>query len=80
MIEAVDEGLMRDLVADARRRNPQLPSSLTEKPGSSPSLARPGGMREVPPLSSPPGINYVDALCDAQDRLDRAERERRLKG
>ena len=33
---------------------------------------RPSGWAKFDPLSSPPGIRYIDALCDAQDARDRA--------
>jgi hypothetical protein len=36
------------------------------------------GWREGTPLRPPEGINYVDALCDAQDAADKAERLRKL--
>jgi hypothetical protein len=34
--------------------------------------------RDGTPLRPPEGINYVDALCDAQDAADKAERLRQL--
>jgi hypothetical protein len=37
------------------------------------------GWYEAKPLASPPGINYVDALCDAQDARDRAEKIAQLQ-
>jgi hypothetical protein len=36
------------------------------------------GWKEGTPLRPPPGINYVDALCDQADAIDKAERIRRL--
>jgi hypothetical protein len=36
------------------------------------------GWRDSPPLRQPDGVNYVDALCDQADKIDRAERIRQL--
>lgn len=36
------------------------------------------GWKEGRPLRPPEGINYVDALCDQADAIDRAERLRKL--
>jgi hypothetical protein len=36
------------------------------------------GWKEGTPLRPPPGINYVDALCDQAAAIDRAERIRQL--
>jgi hypothetical protein len=36
------------------------------------------GWRDSPQLRPPEGINYVDALCDHADAIDRAERLRQL--
>ena len=41
-------------------------------PPAEPPADRPSGWAKFDPLSSPPGIRYVDALCDAQDARDRA--------
>jgi len=41
-------------------------------PPEEPPSDRPSGWAKFDPLSSPPGIRYVDALCDAQDARDRA--------
>ena len=44
--------------------------SMAEKP----KAERGTGYRDASPLGPQPGINYVDALCDAQDARDRAEK------
>jgi hypothetical protein len=36
------------------------------------------GWRDSPQLRPPEGVNYVDALCDQADAIDRAERIRQL--
>jgi hypothetical protein len=38
-----------------------------------PAQANSSGWAHEVPLTNPPGTNYVDALCDAQDRRDRAQ-------
>jgi hypothetical protein len=43
-----------------------------------PETAR--GWRSPLPMESPPGLKYIDQMVDAQDRLDRLELERRLRG
>jgi hypothetical protein len=71
---AVPDRLIRDLVNDFRR-GPAAPSSMATRPGHSkpdePDRPRTGWV-DPAPLQSPPGIEHVDALCDAQDRRDRA--------
>jgi hypothetical protein len=47
-----------------------LPSASA--PPAEPQPSRPSGWAKFDPLSSPPGIRYVDALCDAQDARGRA--------
>jgi hypothetical protein len=61
---------MADIVNDAYRSNPVTGGgSQASKP-----VERGTGWQTPRPLASPPGINYVDALCDAQDAKDRAEK------
>jgi|SRR6186997_146337 hypothetical protein len=74
MMQAVDDSHVRDLVNDFSR-GPAAPSSLTETPGVAPRTSGPAV--EVP-LAPPPGVTLVDALCDAQDAVDRAELKRKL--
>jgi hypothetical protein len=71
MLDAVPDKLMRDIVND-HRRGVSPPSSLASTPGAPPPPARLSGWSEPAPLGPPPGINYVDALCDAQAAKERA--------
>jgi hypothetical protein len=68
---AVPTNVVRGLVEDAYRSNPVTGGkSMAEKP----KAERGTGYRDASPLGPQPGINYVDALCDAQDARDRAEK------
>jgi hypothetical protein len=49
--------------------------AATETPAT--AHVKPGGWRESVPLGPPPGINYVDQLCDAADRRERSHDARR---
>jgi len=77
MIKAVPDALMRDLRLDNRKPNPVTQASsspVTSTPSTqSQPVQRGSGWRDAAPLTSPPGIEYADALVDAQDRLDKAE-------
>jgi hypothetical protein len=60
---------MRDVINDARNGISQSaslipPNQQRDEVPRAPS----GGTTEIKP---PPGVNYVDALCDAADRRDR---------
>ena len=71
MMKAVPDGLMRDLRADAMKPNP-----ITGGPNPQPQVrqrATPNWIEERP-LESPPGIKIIDAMMDAQDERDKAER------
>ena len=68
MIRAVPDSLVRDLVSDFRR-GPSVRSSLASSVQSEKPRAPSSGTTEVKP---PPGINYIDQMCEAQDRIDRA--------
>jgi len=83
MIDAVPESVMRELRADARKPNPitqasSSPLSTTPSTQPQPTQRKGTGWREEAPLGPPPGIKYVDALVDQQDRIDRAELALRL--
>jgi|SRR6516165_4398122 len=69
---AVDDKLVADLVSDAYRSNPVTGGgSMVQKP---PKPAERGtGWYEAKPLASPPGINYVDALCIADAERQKLE-------
>lgn len=77
MVQAVGD----DQVAAIARelRNPPGPSSLSNgSEGPARPIGRNGWIDETP-NKPPPGIELIDRLVDAQDALDRAERERRFK-
>jgi len=74
MAQAVGDGLVRDLVQDFKRGVPQRSSIASEGP---PRERRSAGA-VASPLAAPPGISLVDQLCELQDRIDRADREREL--
>jgi hypothetical protein len=86
MAQAVPTSLIRDVVGD--NRAPQGPSSQGVVPTSqqvsnvrSGGSPRGGWAREIP-LSNPPGINWVDALCEvdaAKERGVRMVEEAKLK-
>jgi hypothetical protein len=72
---------VRDLVQHGTIPGPggQIPTTGQVGPvHSSPGIGRGSGWVTPPPLGPPPGINYVDAQMDAQDKLDRAELEQKL--
>ena len=68
---AVPNSLIRDIVADSRC-GPTAPSSLASRPSSpQPPSPKGNGWQDAAPLK-PIDTRYIDALCDAQDRRDRA--------
>jgi len=69
MVEAVGTDVIQDLVADSRRR-------YTAERKPEPEPVRGTGWVEPAPLKPPDGINIIDAMCEAQDRADRADRLR----
>ena len=74
MLNAVPDRLMADIVND-QRRGVSPPSSLASTPGDPPPLPRGGtGWAQPAPLAPPPGVALCDAMMDAQDAKDRAER------
>jgi hypothetical protein len=81
MAKAVPTDLMRDIVHD--NRAPTGPSAQGIIPSSQQvSNVRPGGggTGHVAPLSNPPGTNWVDALCIADEVRQRAELKRKMGG
>lgn len=58
---------------DHRRGVPE-PSSLGAKPNERTERVRGSCWQGAQPLGPPPGTKIIDALCDEQDRIDRAER------
>jgi hypothetical protein len=73
-----DNAVVRDIVADSRRSPPAQPSSAMGSDAHTHAQAK-GGWAEPKRLDEwqkQVGIGRVDALMDAQDRRDRAARER----
>jgi hypothetical protein len=67
---AVPTSLIRDIVSDAYRGIPQTTSMIPDRQRAQDRpRAASGG---TAPLTPPPGINYIDRMCEAQDRVDRA--------
>jgi hypothetical protein len=79
MIAAVPDRLMADLRSDALKPNPvtQSVAQLTPDRGGQVQI-RGTGYRDALPLGPPPGVDLADRLVDAQDRVDRADLQRRL--
>jgi len=71
-IRAIERATKVTLPPDNRGWTGKPAPSSAPAPPAEPSSGRPSGWAKFDPLSSPPGIRYVDALCDAQDARDRA--------
>lgn len=70
----------RGRAADLRKPNPITASQspITSTPSALPQRRNTGGWREEAPLGPQPGIEHVDRLVDAQDRIDRVELAQKL--
>jgi hypothetical protein len=68
-IQSGIDATMRDVIADARRGISPSASMIPDQRAAEEQRPASGGTTEVRP---PPGLTYVDALCDAADRRDRA--------
>jgi hypothetical protein len=82
LAKAFPADLVRDLRADALRPNPVTGTSqaqLTKGGNDRVQIQRGSGWVDAKPLTSPPGLNYVDQQLDAQDRIDAAERRKLFK-
>jgi hypothetical protein len=66
---AVPTSLIRDVVSDAYRGISQSASMLPPHMRSE-DKPRPASGGTVP-IQPPPGINYIDQMCEAQSRADR---------
>jgi hypothetical protein len=75
----VPTDLVQDLVSDAFRSNP-VTGQRNPQSGKAPSSAPGSGWVEPTPLKPPPGIELIDGLVNEQDRRDRLELARKLKG
>jgi hypothetical protein len=85
MERACDTQTLRDIVAD-NRVSVHLPADPNAKvtpqgagrvvDGETPQNR--SGWADSPRLRQPDGVNYIDAMCDQADAIDRAERLRQL--
>jgi hypothetical protein len=74
MMAAVPEGLMSALRADARLPNPVTsPASMIPAANEPSQIKRGRGWVASTPLGPPAGIERVDEICKAQDRIDKTE-------
>jgi hypothetical protein len=83
LINAVPDSVLRSLVGDARAHNVILSrgGTGTAKDNQEPPRPNTNGWVNAPSTSkwqAQSGIDAVDRLCDAQDRIDKAERVRQL--
>jgi hypothetical protein len=79
LINAVPDSVLKGLVGDARAHNVILSRGGTAKDNKEPS--RGTGWVDAPSTSkwqAGSGIDAVDRLCDAQDRLDKLELVKKL--
>jgi hypothetical protein len=67
-------GIVKDLYRGPAQRSSPIPEDRTEREAP----PKGDGWVEAKALAPPPGIALIDRIVDAQDRLDRAELERRL--
>ena len=86
LINSVPDRVVREIVAD--NRSPMRPSSIGATPSNlqksatrdgEPEERGTGWSKEVP-IRPPDGVDLIDRLVDAQDAIDRREREKRFKG
>ena len=75
LANAVPDNLVQAIVAD-NRRGISEPGWLPPTPVEPKPRTR--GWQKPDPLGLPPGIKYVDQLCDVQDAVDRGENARRI--
>jgi hypothetical protein len=71
MVRAIPESVMQGIREDARKQNP-VTGGPNPQPQSQP-VPRGSAWQEPRPAEPVPGIKYVDALVDQQDKIDRAE-------
>jgi hypothetical protein len=74
-MQAVPDQLVRDIVADAYKGISQSASMI--KPERKPPPAKGSGWVDPAPMKAPTGIEYIDRMCEAQDRADRIAAVRR---
>jgi hypothetical protein len=76
LVKAVPDEQVRAIVKDLGK-GPAQPGKLLEEPKG---VVRGSGWAKEAPLEPPPGVKWVDQLCDVQDAIDRRELEKRLRG
>jgi hypothetical protein len=69
VLKATPDGLMRDIMSDARRN-----STLSPLGGEAPARERGTGWQTAQSLSNPPGVAIADRLMIAADAKERAEK------
>jgi hypothetical protein len=79
MTDVVDDEMMQAIVKE-QRPGLSAPSGLIPDDPREPAVVGGTGWQKPVELGVPPGIKYVDQLCDVQDALDKAELKRRLGG
>jgi hypothetical protein len=77
---AIPPDLARDLHADLARGNPltQSVAQLSQGGNDRVQIQRGSGWVEPNPLAQPPGVPIMDRLMDMQDKIDKADLQRRL--
>lgn len=76
MTDVVGDKLCADIVKDLRT----LPEPGFLPSGKSAPIERGSGWVKPMEHGSPSGLRYIDQAMDMQDRLDKIEREKRLRG
>ena len=69
-MRAVSDQLIRAVVSDAYKGISQSASMIP--PDRGPAKPRGTGWQEAAPMQSPPGIDHIDRIVEAQTRADRA--------
>jgi hypothetical protein len=84
LAKAVPDRVIREIVSDNRSRSG--PSSIAATASNKrtyedgePQERGTGWAKEVP-IRPPDGVDLIDRLVDAQDAIDRREREKRFNG
>jgi predicted XRE-type DNA-binding protein len=80
LARAIPDDLARDLRADLARGNPinQSVAQLTPDRGRAQVEIRGSGWANPNPLTTPAGLDICDRLVDMQDKIDKADLQRRL--
>jgi hypothetical protein len=76
LMKAVPDKLCQDIVKDLRT----LPEPGWMPPTKGPPPVRGSGWAKPLEHGSPSGLRYIDQAMEVQDRLDRIDLERRLRG